>query len=212
MSGPYINTELYTNVTLNPNQMDNKIYINLKRNLEENVAKKCFRDYGYIMEVYEILNFKDGVIQPENLMGSSIFDVTFSCRLCMPLKNKQIICQVIRVNKLLITVGNGPILVIITNNRINDKVFFTDVNNNLRYRIGEKSQILKSKEFVKITVISTTFNHGDNKIKVIGFLEDIADDQEKTQFYSQLYNKDEKLINYEDYIKENGAEEDVNLV
>ena len=169
MSGPYINTELYTNVTVHPNQMDNKIYINLKKNLERTIVKKCFRNYGYIMEIYEILGFKDGIIEPENLMGSSIFDVTFSCRICMPLKNKQIICQVIRVNKLLITVENGPILVIITNNRINDKIFFTDNNNNLRYRNDNKSHILKPKEFVKITVISTTFNDGDNKIKVIGF-------------------------------------------
>ena len=54
---PYINTELYTTVHLLPNQMNNKLYINLKKNLEEKVSKKCYKNYGYIMDVYKILDF-----------------------------------------------------------------------------------------------------------------------------------------------------------
>lgn len=202
MLGPYINTELYSNVTLNPNQMDNKIYINLKNNLKNNLEKKCFRDYGYIMEINEVIKYKDGIVQPENLMGSSIFDVTFSCRLCLPLKNTQLICQVMRVNKVLITAENGPILVIITTNRINNDNFFTDNNNNLRYRKDGQSHILKPKEFVKITIMSTTFNDGDVKIKVIGLLEDIATDEEKENFYREIYNKDNEPIDIKEYMNQ----------
>ena len=201
MLSPYLNTRLYSQVTLQPQQMNNNLYLNLKKNLDEKVTKKCFRNYGYIMEIYEILEFKDGLIEPENLMASALFNVTFSCRLCRPLKNKQIVCQVNRVNKVLITVENGPVLVIITNDRINDKIFYTDNNNNLRYRKENESLVLQPKDFVLITIISIVFNHGDNKIKAIGFLENMANEKQVESFYKDLYNTDQKEVNLEEYIK-----------
>ena len=82
MNGPYINTELHTTVSLMPNQMDNAIYINLKENLKRQVAKKCLKNYGYIVEVYEITEYKGGIIEAENFLASSKFDISFSCRLC----------------------------------------------------------------------------------------------------------------------------------
>ena len=207
MISPYINTKLYTHVSLLPNQMDNKLYINLKKNLENKVLKRCFNDKGYIMDIYKILEYKDGVIEAENPSGSAIFDVSFSCRLCIPLKGKQIVCKVDRVNKLLITVTNGPILIIITNERINDKVFFTDNNNNLRYKIDGASRSLEPGDFVKVTIINTTFNNGDDKIKAIGFIDDIANEEEKKLFFSELYDTSMEMTSYEKYINQENAEE-----
>ena len=54
---PYINTKLYTNVILYPNQMNNDIYKNLKDNLIKSIENKCFIDYGYIIKVYEFILF-----------------------------------------------------------------------------------------------------------------------------------------------------------
>lgn len=134
MTSPYINTKIYSSVILFPHQMNNKVYINLKQNLERKIVGRCLLNYGFVVKVIEILSYKDGVIEAENTDASALFDVVFSCRLCIPLKNTQIVCQIERVNKLLITAINGPILVIVTNNRINDKVFFKDNNNNIRYK------------------------------------------------------------------------------
>jgi DNA-directed RNA polymerase subunit E'/Rpb7 len=206
MSSPYINTELYTNVPLFAAQMNNKIYLNLKDNLVNNIEKKCFRNYGYIMEVYKIIKYKDGVVEPENTNSAANFDVTFSCRLCIPLKGLQIVCQVNRVNKLLITVTNGPILVIITNERINDTTFFTDKNNNLRYRQGKQTEMLKQNEFVKVTINSVMFNNGDDKIKAIGFLDDMASEKEVEAYYKDLYDTDKKFV---DIKKEMAEKENV---
>ena len=200
MSSPYINTELSSYVSLHPNQMDNKIYLSLKKNLENKVAKRCFKDKGYIMEIYKLLEYKDGVIEAENPSGSAIFDVKFSCRLCVPLKNKEFIYKVNQVNKLLMTASNGPILVIITNDRINDKVFFLDNNNNLRYKKGDKSHILEPNEFVKVTLLSTTFNNGDDKIKAIGYLNDMATDKDIEPFYTDLYNTEKEFIDFDKFI------------
>lgn len=207
MSSPYINTKLYTHVSLLPNQMDNKLYINLKTNLEKKISNKCFRDKGYLMDVYKILEYKDGIIEAENPSGSAIFDVTFSCRLCIPLKGKQLVCKVDRVNKLLITVTNGPILIIVTNERINDKIFFTDNNNNLRYRKDKTSSILEPGEFVKVTIINTTFNNGDDKIKAIGFIDDMANDDEIKEYYKELYNTDKDFVDFDKFISQENEEQ-----
>lgn len=209
MSGPYINTKLYTSVALHPDQMDNKIYINIKNNLENKVNKRCFRNYGYIMQIYEILEYKDGVIEAENFMSSASFDIVFSCCLCRPLINKEIVCQVDRVNKVLVTALNGPILVIITNDRINDDIFFTDNNNNIRYKDKEtdSSKVLKEKEFVKVIIKSIVFNNGDDRIKAIGYLNKMATDKDVEKYYKELYNTDEPIVEFEEYIKEKELDE-----
>ena len=200
MTSPYINTELNTYISLYPNQMDNKLYLNLKKNLEKKASKKCFKDKGYVMEIYKITEYKDGIIEAENPSGSAIFDIKFSCRLCVPLRNKQLTCRVDRVNKLLITVTNGPILIIITNERINSKVFYTDNNNNLRYKKNNASNILEPNEFVKVTIKSTTFNNGDDKIKAIGYLDDISTDIEIQTYYSDIYGTDKEFANIDEHM------------
>lgn len=198
MEGPYINTKLSTTVSLRPDQMDNKVYINLKRNLEEKINSRCYKDYGYISNIYEILEYKDGVIEAENLMGSAVFDVSFSCRLCKPLKNHIVVAKIKRVNKVLITAENGPILIIITNDRVDSDVFFTDNNNNIRYKKDGSSEMLKSGDYVKITIRSVVFNDQDTKIKAMGYLENIATDKEIKQHFEDMYSSDE-LVDYDQY-------------
>lgn len=190
MDTPYINTKLITDVMLRPDQMDNRFYINLKRNLESKLLKKCYNEYGYIVDIYEIIAYRPGNIYSENSTASASFNLEFSCRLCRPIKNQVIICQVDHVSKVLVTASNGPILVIITNDRINDELFFTDNNNNIRYKKTSGSKILESKEFIKVTIISVVFNHGDDKIKAMGLLTNMATDEEIKQFYADLYEKD----------------------
>lgn len=212
MISPYINTKLYTHVALLPNQMDNKLYINLKKNLEHKLNRRCYKNFGYIMEIFKILEYKDGVIEAENPSGSAIFDISFSCRLAVPLKGKQIVCKVDRTNKLLLTVNSGPILIIITTERVNEKVFFSDNNNNLRYKTADnKSYVLEPGQFVKVTIINTTFNNGDDKIKAIGFLDDMATDAEKEEFYKDLYNTDKDFVDIETYRNQNDVVGDVSV-
>jgi DNA-directed RNA polymerase subunit E'/Rpb7 len=202
MSSPYINTELYANVSLVALQMENRTNLNLKNNLVKSLEKKCYKNYGYIMEIYKIIKKNDGYISAEDMSSSANFDLTFSCRLCVPMSGTEIICQVNRVNKMLITVMNGPILIIITNDKINNKVFFIDNNNNLKYRNGDKSESLNQNEFVKVTITSVIFNNGDDKIKAIGFLNDVANEKETEQYYTDLYNTEMKFIDVKKHMEE----------
>ena len=201
MSSPYINTKIHTSVILHPYQMDNKIYINLKKNLETNVTGKCFSKYGYIVKVIEILNWKEGVIEAENTESSALFDLEFSCKICSPRKNTQIICEIDRVNKLLITAKNGPILVVITNDRLNSVIFFKDNNNNIRYKKDGQSKMLESQDFIKVTLQTIQFYDGDEKIKAIGFVDDIATEDEKKSYYADQYNVEDDIVDFDAYSK-----------
>lgn len=197
---PFLNTVLSTSVMLHPYQMDNKIYINLKKNLENQLQGKCFSKYGFVSKIIEIISYKDGLIEAENTQSAALFDITFSCKICIPLKNTQIICEIDRVNKLLITATNGPIIIVITHNRINENVFFKDNNNNIRYKKDGKSLMLQSHDFIKVTLQTIKFHDGDVKIKAIGFINDMATDNEKKKFYVDQYKDSDKLVDFEKYI------------
>ena len=187
---------------LHPHQMNNKVYINLKKNLEDKILNRCFSKYGYIIKIIEILGYNDGIIECENPQSAALFDISFSCRLCAPLKNMQIICKIDRVNKLLVTAINGPILVVITNDRINNEIFFKDNNNNIRYKKEGLSNILMPEDFIRVTLQSIKFFDGDEKIKAIGFIDDMATEPDKQKFYSETYNTESApVLDYEKYIE-----------
>jgi len=201
MTSPYVNTKMHASVMLHPYQMDNKIYINLKKNLENQVNGKCFSKYGYIVKVIEILNYKDGIVEAENTESSALFDLEFSCRICAPLINTQIICEIDRVNKLLITAKNGPMLVVITNDRLNNAIFFKDNNNNIRYKKDGLSKMLESQDFIKVTLQRVQFYDGDEKIKAIGFIDDIASEDDKKNYYISQYDNPNNVMDYDTYVK-----------
>lgn len=205
MTSPYINTILSTPVILHPYQMDNKIYINLKKNLENRLVGKCFKQYGFITKIIELFDYKEkgGIIEAENVESSALFDIRFSCKLCLPIKNTQIICEIDRVNKLLITAVNGPIIIIITHDRINGNIFFKDNNNNIRYKKEGQSLMLRPHDFIKVTFQTIKFHDGDTKIKTICFMDDIATEDEIKKFYSDQYNDEMALVEFEKYISQN---------
>ncbi len=140
---PYINTELYTAVALMPHQMDSELYIHLKNNLRKNVVAKCNK-YGYVIRIYEILEYNMGEIVPENFTASAIFDIKYSGRLCSPVKNTQIICKISQLSKALIRAGNGPITAFIVPSDYNPTNFTQDNNGNLLYNLASKTTKVKT--------------------------------------------------------------------
>jgi DNA-directed RNA polymerase subunit E'/Rpb7 len=183
--------------------MNNNVYLHLKKNLELKIMNKCFNKYGYILKVIEIFKFEDPVIEAENVDASALFSLDFSCKICLPMKNMQIICQIQKFNKLLMVANNGPISVVITNNRIDGDVFFKDNNNNIRYKDkngSQESKLLGPKDFVKVTIQTVKFFDGDEKITTIGFLNDIANDKEVESYYSDMY-KEGNLIEHQTFVE-----------
>lgn len=180
---PYIDTSLISPIMLYPNQMDNKLYLNLKMNLINKLEGKCYKNYGYIVKIYKIDEISDGIIEAEDQSCSAKMIVKFTCRLCIPAKNKEIICQIDRMNKALIGCINGPIKIIITPDKINKEKFFTDSNRNIR--IKETSQVLLPDVYLRVLVLSSSFSDYDTKILTIGYLQDIANEHEINIYHQE---------------------------
>lgn len=187
MANPYSNTILRAPVLLHPRQMNNNIYINLKKNLENQLLDKCYKNYGYICKIIKIVKHDDGRIEAENVEASARFNVEFSCKLCLPVENTTIVATIENINPLLITAINGPITIVITNDRINNNIFFKDNNNNVRYEKEKKSLLLKKGDHIKVTILSIQFYHGHQGISAIGFLEGIPTDKEVEDSYVNQY-------------------------
>ena len=185
---PYINTTLVSNVMLNPNQMDNKFYLHLKSNLNNKLVGKCYRNYGFITHIYKLEEISEGIIEAEDPSCSAKIVIKFSCRLCFPPKNKYIICKIDRMNKALISAVNGPIKVIITQDKINKENFLSDADRNIR--IKKSYENLAPDMIVKILILSSTFGDYDTSILSIGYLQELATPDE-----INLYKEDENNIN-----------------
>ncbi len=192
-------TTLVSPIMLLPNQMDNKMYIHLKSNLKNKLEGKCYKNYGFINKIFTIDETSDGIIEAEDPTCSAKIIVKFTCSLCLPIVNKEIICKIDRINKALIMAINGPIKTIITVDKINKEHFFPDSNRNLR--IKENSEVLVPNMYIRIIVLSKSFSDQDKNIIVIGYLQDIANKNEINQFLEQNNNdnlQQDNFMNEED--------------
>ena len=187
MLSPYINTTFKTYVYLRPDQLNNDIYNNLKNNLIFDLENKCFKDYGFIVKIYSIIDYSDGKVMSDNSYSPIAYEVTFSCKLCYPIKNNQLICKIERITEELIRLENGPIKVFVTSDRINKNMFYIDNNSNIRLK--DKSKKLSNSDFVKVTISSIIFNNRDINITALGIIDNLATDDEIKNYYDNLYSK-----------------------
>ena len=186
LHNPYKKTILSTTIMISPDQMDNKIYIHLKSNLINKLENKCYENYGYIDKIYNIEDFSDGVIEPEDSSCSAKMEVKFTCNLFLPIVGKEIICKIDRMNKALIMGINGPIKVIISSDKIDSTKFFSDINRNIRYK--GSSEVIVPGVFLRVLVLSKSFSNYDKNILVIGFMKDIATKKEINEYMEKFDN------------------------
>lgn len=200
MNNPFVDTMLYTTIVLHPSQLDNNIYANLKLNLIKTLEKKCYKNYGYISKIYEILERDNGVIVPEDNTSSVTYKIKFSCRLCHPLENTQIICKVNQTADVFVSLFRDPIHIIATTDgdRINNNVFYKDPYEK-KIKIRKTNSVLEPGTFVKATILSKAFTNKDKKILAIGKLDDIATDEEIGKFYSDEYSQDKQFVEFDEY-------------
>lgn len=189
LHNPYKKTILSTPIMLSPDQMDNKMYIHLKANLKNKLENKCYENYGYIDEIYNIEEISDGIIEPEDTSCSAKMEIKFSCNLFLPIVGKEIICKIKKMNKALIMGVNGPIEAVITTDKINKENFFPDVNRNIR--VKGTSEIVVPNMYIRVLVISKLYSNYDKNILVIGFLQNIATQKEINDYFEK--NNDEIL-------------------
>lgn len=183
---PYKNTTQFTKVQIKPHMMNSDIQNVMKLVLRKKVEKRCNK-FGFIDEVYKIEKFDEEDLRPENLSGCANFYISYHCRLCLPIENSVIIAQVKAINQELILAVNGPIMIFIPKDNVDNNVW--DVTDKFLHR-GDKSN-LKANQFIKIEVINKRINQGDHQIKVIGKLLEFAKENEIEKFFGSVIIKEE---------------------
>jgi DNA-directed RNA polymerase subunit E'/Rpb7 len=190
---PYVNTEFYSRISLLPHQMNNEIYIHLKNNLKQKIEKKCNK-FGYVTKLYKILDYSDGEIIPENFDSSSIFNIKYSCRVCLPIEKTNIICKIDLQNKALIKAVNGPIIAIIKMNQLNSEKFTTNNKGDIIY--NKNNKIITVGDHIIIHILALNFFSGDERQIILGSLIDIPTSDQIKEFYSENFET-EKIENVE---------------
>ncbi len=179
---PYRNVEQYTRISIEPYQMNSDIRNYMKINLKKKVEKKCNKN-GYVDEVYRIINSSDGELLPDNFLGNAIYNISYHCRLCLPIENSIIISQVKLINQELIATINGPIMTFIPKDKVDST--YWDITNNFTHK-NKKDIKLKIGDYVLIQILNKRINQNDVQIKTIGKLLDLAEDKDIKEFFGQI--------------------------
>lgn len=186
---PYKNIIQYTKVQLRPHMMNSDIKSNMKLVLRKKVEKICNKQ-GFVDEVFKIESYIEEDIAPENLSGSVNYNIAYHCRICVPIENTIIVAQVKALNQELVLASNGPIMVFITKDNIDNKVW--DVADNFLH-LKTKSN-LKDNNYIKVEIVNKRINQGDFQIKAIAKLIDFATDKEVKEFFNSNDTDDENFI------------------
>jgi DNA-directed RNA polymerase subunit E'/Rpb7 len=186
--------------------MTNDIYLHLKNNLTRKLVGKCYKSYGYISKIYKIEERSNGKLIAEDSTASASYEVKFSCKLCRPLKNTTIVCEVIQINKSLIYLRNGSIHVFIFegSGNVNQNNFVYDERRNVLLAIigNGKGIPVVIGTFIKIRVIDSRIENGSNKIIVLGTLESLADKKDTDESILVRENDELPFVEYSEYMSE----------
>lgn len=194
---------LHTKLLLHPYQMNNDLYLNLKKNLIDKVEKKCMKD-GYIIKVYKILEYKNGYIDPENFTGAAVYNIKYLAKVCFALKDSIIICKISSylssANFILADFGPGPILKIIFTKSKDINLNNFTINNDKSIIHNKTKTILDVNLYVKIQIKTIRFYQNDIVISCIGFLVDLATQEEIKEY---AYKNEDKIIEIDKNINQN---------
>jgi len=181
---PYRNIKQHTRISIEPYHMNSDIILNMKLILKKKKEKKCNKN-GFIDEVYRILEYSDGMMPPENLNGCVIYNITYHCKICIPVENTLIIGQVKVINQELIIATNGPIMIFIPKENVDTNTW--DIVDGYKNKINNIKLVTES--FVKIQITDKRINQNDNQIKSIGKLIDTASTEEVNKYFGSKINK-----------------------
>ena len=161
--------------------MNSDIQNIMKLELRKKVEKRCNKN-GFVDEVHRIEKYEEEDMRPENLSGAVNYYITYHCRLCIPIENSIIIAQVKAITQELILCHNGPVMIFIPKDNIDSNIW--DVAD--RFLHLKSKTNLKVNNYIKIEIVNKRINQGDNQIKVIGHLLDIASDKEIEKYYGSI--------------------------
>jgi len=178
---PNINTVQYARISLEALYLNNDIFANLKYTLKQSVLGKCNR-YGYVQRINSIDSYEDNEIECDDRDCGVVYNVTYNAQICIPTDGIVVVAKVDKYNKVMIHLTHGPIIIIVKSENYNKDKFY--INNNDIHVVNQTQLPIASGQFLKILINGHRFSPGDNVIKALGFLQDVATDEEVKEFYS----------------------------
>lgn len=195
---------LYTKIILNPNQMNNDIYLNLKKNLIEKLEGKCIGE-GFIMKIYKIIEYTNGLIDAENFTGAGVYNIKYLAKICVALKETTIIGKITEylpnANFALAEFGNIMKIIFTKNERdLNTQVFTIGSDKSIIHIKSQKK--LQINDYVKLQLKTIRYYHNDVNIKCMAYLDNFATIEEietyayKDENIKEQYTDNTTMIYY----------------
>lgn len=195
---PYRNLQQSTRLPIEAYHLNNEILIHMKNNLKKYREKKCNKN-GYIDEIYRIIEYSDGKLISENLNGSVMYEVSFHCRICIPVENTILIAQVKIINQELVICINGPIIIYIPKENVDTNIW--DIYDGYMNK-NTKNKLIAT-NLVKVLIVDKRINNNDVKINAMGKLLDFPTPEEVEKYYNVInknVNEEESLEQKSNYI------------
>lgn len=196
---PYKNLTQYTRIQLQPYQLNSDIENNMELVLQQKVEKKCNK-YGYVDKVYEITEYEEGYLRKENLSGVINFNITYNCRICLPIENTILIGKIAAINQELVMLTNGPIVIFVPKVNIDTNTW----NISSVFTRNSDNKNLEKNNLVKVLINKVKVNQNDTQIKCIGTLMDFPSDNEIEKYYGIVVENNEE--NTEENIEDVNSE------
>lgn len=196
---PYKNLIQYTKIQLQPYQLNSDIENNMELVLQQKIEKKCNK-YGYVDKVYEITEYEEGYLRKENLSGVVNFNITYNCRICLPIENTILIGKIAAINQELVMLTNGPIVIFVPKVNIDTNIW----NISSVFTRNSDNKNLEKNNLVKVLINKVKVNQNDTQIKCIGTLMDFPSDNEIEKYYGMVVENNEE--NTEENIEDVNSE------
>ncbi len=181
----YYYTQLETNVSLLPEQINNEMDDHLLTNLKDKLEGLTI-DEGIVIRVIKLIAYDYGIIDKTNFMGTTVYHIKYECLICSPIKNLEMICVLDNIVRGYLIAKNGPVIIAVQFNNINLQKFEVNGDTIIYTETGKP---VKKGDYLKVSIINTNNNLGEKQIMVISKLLDLADKSEIKQ-----YAKDQALI------------------
>lgn len=165
---PYIDTILHSKVDLSPNELNDDLYLSLKRKLMRQNQKRNNR-YGFIDNIYKIISYTQGSVNVSNTEHPITFNVEYEAKLYNPQVNDVIVAKINFIIENMINCKNGPIDIYINiSSYINKDIFIIDNNGDIV--IKKTKEKLKENDNIQVKIVYKEFFKGKDEIRIYGYL------------------------------------------
>lgn len=118
-------------------------------------------------------------IPPEDLDGRCVVKVRYNGLVCKPLESEYIIARIEKIDNLLISAAQGPILALLQYDHV-DYTRFAQTPTGLVYN---NSVVVGPGTLIIIKVLSVRVVQYDTRIMVLGALHDIASQEQSEEYF-----------------------------